>query len=44
MLLYLMLLEKEDINKIIDIELEKLLTRIKGLGYTLNLLKVQKII
>jgi ATP-dependent Clp protease ATP-binding subunit ClpC len=30
-------LEKEDINKIIDIELEKLLSRIKGLGYVLNL-------
>ena len=30
-------LEKEDINKIIDIELEKLLTRIKGLGYILTI-------
>jgi ATP-dependent Clp protease ATP-binding subunit ClpC len=30
-------LEKEDINKIIDIELEHLITRIKGLGYELNL-------
>ncbi|MDO5971346.1 ATP-dependent Clp protease ATP-binding subunit [Flavivirga aquimarina] len=30
-------LEKEDINKIIDIELEKLLERIKGLGYILKL-------
>ncbi|PWH82625.1 Clp protease ClpC [Algibacter marinivivus] len=30
-------LEKEDINKIIDIELEKLLARIKGLGYNLTL-------
>jgi ATP-dependent Clp protease ATP-binding subunit ClpC len=30
-------LEKEDINKIIDIELEKLLARIKGLGYNLSL-------
>ncbi|TYA71693.1 ATP-dependent Clp protease ATP-binding subunit [Seonamhaeicola marinus] len=30
-------LEKEDINKIIDIELEKLLARIKGLGYILEL-------
>ena len=35
-------LEKEDINKIIDIELEKLLTRIKGLGYTLKLSKAAK--
>lgn len=35
-------LEKEDINKIIDIELEKLLTRIKGLGYTLKLTKAAK--
>ena len=32
-------LEKEDINKIIDIELEKLLARIKELGYTLKLTK-----
>ncbi len=30
-------LEKEDINKIIDIELEKLLSRISGLGYNLTL-------
>jgi ATP-dependent Clp protease ATP-binding subunit ClpC len=30
-------LEKEDINKIIDIELEHLISRIKGLGYELNL-------
>ncbi|SFS83334.1 ATP-dependent Clp protease ATP-binding subunit ClpC [Zhouia amylolytica] len=30
-------LEKEDINKIIDIELEKLFERIKDLGYTLTL-------
>jgi ATP-dependent Clp protease ATP-binding subunit ClpC len=30
-------LEKEDIHKIIDIELEKLLNRIEGLGYTLKL-------
>jgi len=30
-------LEKEDINKIIDIELEKLLLRIKDLGYNLKL-------
>ncbi|MGA1227535.1 MAG: ATP-dependent Clp protease ATP-binding subunit [Tamlana sp.] len=30
-------LEKEDINKIIDIELQKLLARIKGLGYNLTL-------
>ncbi len=30
-------LEKEDINKIIDIELDKLLARIKTLGYTLKL-------
>tara|TARA_R110002073_G_scaffold72537_1_gene177136 strand:- start:99289 stop:101838 length:2550 start_codon:yes stop_codon:yes gene_type:complete len=30
-------LEKEDINAIIDIELEKLLERIDGLGYTLTL-------
>ena len=32
-------LEKEDIDKIIDIELEKLLLRIKELGYTLKLSK-----
>jgi ATP-dependent Clp protease ATP-binding subunit ClpC len=30
-------LEKEDIDKIIDIEMDKLYLRIKGLGYTLNL-------
>ncbi|MFT5753781.1 MAG: ATP-dependent Clp protease ATP-binding subunit ClpC [Flavobacterium sp.] len=30
-------LEKEDIDKIIDIELDKLYLRIKDLGYTLNL-------
>ncbi|WP_452598780.1 ATP-dependent Clp protease ATP-binding subunit, partial [Pontimicrobium sp. MEBiC01747] len=35
-------LEKEDIHKIIDIELDKLLTRIKGLGYTLKLTKAAK--
>ncbi|MDO6598000.1 ATP-dependent Clp protease ATP-binding subunit [Oceanihabitans sp. 2_MG-2023] len=35
-------LEKEDINKIIDIELEKLLLRIKDLGYTLKLSKAAK--
>jgi ATP-dependent Clp protease ATP-binding subunit ClpC len=35
-------LEKEDINKIIDIELEKLLTRIKGLGYNLTLSEAAK--
>ncbi len=35
-------LEKEDINKIIDIELDKLLLRIKGLGYTLKLSKSAK--
>jgi ATP-dependent Clp protease ATP-binding subunit ClpC len=35
-------LEKEDINKIIDIELEKLLTRIKGLGYILTLTESAK--
>ncbi|MBU2940143.1 ATP-dependent Clp protease ATP-binding subunit [Lacinutrix sp. C3R15] len=35
-------LEKEDINKIIDIELEKLLLRIKGLGYILKLSKAAK--
>jgi len=35
-------LEKEDINKIIDIELEKLLLRIKNLGYTLKLTKAAK--
>lgn len=35
-------LEKEDINKIIDIELDKLLIRIKNLGYTLTLSKAAK--
>ncbi len=35
-------LEKEDIDKIIDIELEKLLSRIKGLGYILKLSKNAK--
>ncbi len=35
-------LEKEDINLIIDIELEKLLSRIKGLGYHLKLTKPAK--
>jgi ATP-dependent Clp protease ATP-binding subunit ClpC len=35
-------LDKEDINKIIDIELEKLLIRIKELGYTLKLSKKAK--
>jgi ATP-dependent Clp protease ATP-binding subunit ClpC len=35
-------LEKEDINKIIDIELEKLLLRIKGLGYNLTLSEAAK--
>ncbi|MDC1379199.1 ATP-dependent Clp protease ATP-binding subunit [Algibacter sp.] len=35
-------LEKEDINKIIDIELEKLLTRIEGLGYILTLTESAK--
>ena len=35
-------LEREDINKIIDIELEKLLARIKELGYTLKLTKKAK--
>ncbi|AUC81585.1 ATP-dependent Clp protease ATP-binding subunit [Lacinutrix sp. Bg11-31] len=35
-------LEKEDINKIIDIELEKLLTRIKDLGYELELTDTAK--
>ena len=35
-------LEREDISKIIDIELEKLLTRIKDLGYTLKLSKKAK--
>lgn len=35
-------LEKEDINKIIDIELEKLLLRIKNLGYNLTLTEKAK--
>lgn len=35
-------LEKEDINKIIDIELEKLLLRIADIGYTLKLTKKAK--
>ena len=35
-------LEKEDINKIIDIELVKLVTRIKDLGYELKLSKKAK--
>jgi len=35
-------LEKEDINKIIDIELSKLLDRINNLGYTLKLTKKAK--
>jgi len=35
-------LEKKDINKIIDIELEKLLLRIKDLGYILKLSKAAK--
>ncbi|MCF6295765.1 MAG: ATP-dependent Clp protease ATP-binding subunit [Flavobacteriaceae bacterium] len=35
-------LEKEDINKIIDIELEQLLDRIEELGYTLKLTKKAK--
>ncbi len=35
-------LEKEDINKIIDIELVKLMDRIKALGYTLKLSKKAK--
>ena len=35
-------LEKEDIDKIIDIELEKLVARIKDLGYTLKLSKKAK--
>ena len=35
-------LEKEDINLIIDIELEKLLKRISELGYTLKLSKKAK--
>jgi len=35
-------LEKEDINKIIDIELEELFDRIEDLGYTLKLTKKAK--
>ncbi|WP_242084675.1 ATP-dependent Clp protease ATP-binding subunit [Aestuariivivens sediminis] len=35
-------LEKEDIDKIIDIELQKLLTRISGLGYNLAITKHAK--
>lgn len=35
-------LEKEDIDKIIDIELDKLILRIKDLGYTLNLTEKAK--
>ncbi|MCR9183375.1 MAG: ATP-dependent Clp protease ATP-binding subunit [Flavobacteriaceae bacterium] len=35
-------LEKEDINKIIDIELSKLFLRIKDLGYSLSLTKSAK--
>jgi ATP-dependent Clp protease ATP-binding subunit ClpC len=35
-------LEKEDINKIIDIELVKLISRIKDLGYELKLSKTAK--
>ena len=35
-------LEKEDIDIIIDIELEKLVARIKDLGYTLKLTKKAK--
>ena len=35
-------LEKEDIDKIIDIELEKLLVRIKNLGYKLTISKTAK--
>ncbi len=35
-------LEKEDINKIIDIELAQLYSRIDGLGYTLKLTKKAK--
>ncbi|MFD1163247.1 MULTISPECIES: ATP-dependent Clp protease ATP-binding subunit [Hwangdonia] len=35
-------LEKEDINKIIDIELDKLLLRIEDLGYVLKLTKSAK--
>jgi ATP-dependent Clp protease ATP-binding subunit ClpC len=35
-------LERKDIDKIIDIELEKLLARIKELGYTLKLTKKAK--
>ena len=35
-------LEKEDIDKIIDIELEKLLLRIQNLGYKLTISKTAK--
>ena len=35
-------LEKEDINKIIDIEMEKLILRVKDLGYTLNVTEKAK--
>ena len=35
-------LEREDIHSIIDIELKKLVTRIEGLGYKLNLSKEAK--
>ena len=35
-------LEKHDIDKIIDIEMEKLITRIKDLGYTLNITEKAK--
>lgn len=35
-------LEREDINQIIDIELEKLLSRIQGLGYNLKLTETAK--
>ena len=35
-------MEREDIDKIIDIELEKLIERIKALGYTLKLSKKAK--
>ena len=35
-------LEKEDIDKIIDIEMEKLIIRIKDLGYTLNITEKAK--
>ena len=35
-------LEREDIHKIIDIELDKLFTRIKDIGYDLNLTEKAK--